>query len=388
MKNIFLFCSLIISSVTFGQIDQSILIIGRNTGTHTFHDNEQTRIMGFTSSLSQPLRIPGPTLDIKSGDSIKIDFFNLSQGAPHTIHLHGLDVDQQNDGVPHLSFEVEHNEHGYYYFKAPHPGTYLYHCHVGSSIHLQAGMYGLVIVRPENGSQLLSWENGHSYDREFSLLASEIDTVWHNDTVIDHVHDMDMLLYVPETFEPQYFLVNGKSGTQLNAPDNFMFVSSGETVFLRLANIGYYGVRYILPSSLNCTVVSSDGRPLPLEFQTDTVEVLPGERYEALIEIGSSEEYNLMVQHFNLNTQIVESEQEMKFKLSAAGIEELSSFNIFPNPSNNLLIIGENPIEFVIIHSNGQLIKSGKESIVDISGLSKGLYILKLTDSTHRFIVD
>jgi hypothetical protein len=127
---------------------------------------------------------------------------------------------------------------------------------------------------------------------------------------------------------------------------------------------------------------------LPLEFQTDTVEVLPGERYEALIEIGSSEEYNLMVQHFNLNTQIVESEQEMKFKLSAAGIEELSTFNIFPNPSNNLLIIGENPIEFVIIHSNGQLIMSGKESIVDISDLSKGLYILKLTDSTHRFIVD
>jgi FtsP/CotA-like multicopper oxidase with cupredoxin domain len=249
-------------------------------------------------------------------------------------------------------------------------------------------MYGLVIVRPENGSQLLSWENGHVYDREFSLLASEIDTVWHNDTVIDHVHDMDMPLFIPETFEPQYFLVNGKSGTQLNAPDNFMFVSSGEAVYLRLANIGYYGVRYILPSSLNCRVVSSDGRPLPLEFQTDTVEVLPGERYEALIEIGSSEEYNLMVHHFNLNTQFVESEQEMKFKLSAAGIEELSTFKIFPNPSNNSLIIGENPIEFAIINSNGQLIKSGKESIVDVSDLSKGLYILKLTDSTHRFVLD
>ena len=70
------------------------------------------------------------------------------------------------------------------------------------------------------------------------------------------------------------------------------------------------------------------------------------------------------------------------------GIEELSSFNIFTKPARNLIIIGENPIEFVIINSNGQLIKSGKESIVDISSLSKGLYILKLTDSRHRFVVD
>jgi len=388
MKIKLLLFTLLLHSFVFGQIDQTILIVGRNTGTHTFHDGEQTRIMGFTSSLSQPLRIPGPTIDIKSGDSIKIDFFNLSQGAPHTIHLHGLDVDQQNDGVPHLSFEVEHNEHGYYYFKAPHPGTYLYHCHVGSAIHLQAGMYGLVIVRPSNGSNTMSWDNGYLYDREFSLLASEIDTVWHNDTVIDHVHDMDMPLFIPETFEPQYFLVNGKSGTQMTMPENRMYVSEGEKVFLRLANIGYYGVRYILPASLNSLVVSSDGRPLPNAFYSDTIEVLPGERYEVLIEIGNEDEYNLFVHHFNLNTQITASEQLMLFKLSAVGLNELDRSPIYPNPVRDILILGDTFISFEIINSNGQLVLQGNGSSVDVSVLEKGFYLLKIGSSVQRFVVN
>ena len=378
---------LLYTFISFGQIDQSILIIGRNTGTHTFHDGEQTRIMGFTSSLSQSLKIPGPTIDVKSGDSIKIDFFNLSQGAPHTIHLHGLDVDQQNDGVPHLSFEVDHNEHGYYYFKAPHPGTYLYHCHVGSAIHLQAGMYGLVIVRPSDGSLTTTWDDGYEYDREFSLLASEIDTVWHNDSIIDHEHDMEIPLYIPETFQPQYFLVNGRSGPQLLDPSALMHVAPNDRVFMRLANIGYYGVRYVFPESVNCQVISSDGRPLPTVFYADTVEVLPGERYEALIDIGNEAFYDLLVQHFNLNTQVVESEQFMQFKLSQLNLNELSNFGVFPNPTNDILKIGEHAVEYELYSTTGGLILSGEAEQIDVSQIAKGIYVLKLDKSIHRIVI-
>lgn len=368
------------------QIDQSILVVGRNVGTHTFHDGETTRIMGFTPNLSSDTKIPAPTLIVNSGDSVKIDFWNMSQGAPHTIHLHGLDVDQQNDGVPMTSFEVLHMEHGYYYFKAPHPGTYLYHCHVGSTIHLQAGMYGLIIVRPSNGDPLLNWDNGESYDREFSLLASEIDTVWHNDTILDHDHDMNMPLYVPATFQPQYFLVNGKSGSQLDTPDSYMYVFEGDKVYMRLANIGYFGVRYIFPDALNTRVVSSDGRILPSEVLSDTVEVLPGERYEAFVQIGSASEYPVIVEHFNLNTQVVAAQQNMYFKLTTLGMDEEQLLNVYPNPSNGIFYF-DHYTEYTVSTIEGKLISSGSGNYMDLSGFPKGTYLLFAEGISRRVVL-
>jgi FtsP/CotA-like multicopper oxidase with cupredoxin domain len=385
MRNLLIIFLLLSSDHMMAQIDQSILVIGRNVGTHTFHDGEQTRIMGFTSSLSADTKIPGPTLIMNSGDSVEIDFWNMSQGAPHTIHLHGLDVDQQNDGVPMLSFEVDHQEHGYYYFKAPHPGTYLYHCHVGSAIHLQAGMYGLLIVRPTDGNSLLNWDGGESYDREFSLLASEIDTVWHNDTVLDHVHDMDMPLYVPTSFKPQYFLINGMSGTQLQSTNANMYVLPNEKVYMRLANIGYYGVRYIFPASLNARTVASDGRPLPAEFELDTIEVLPGERYETFVQIGNDPEYDLIVQHFDLNTQLVAEEQEMNFILSAAGLSELKIPTIYPNPSFGIFFLSES-MDFAVFNTDGRMVLRDHSDRIDLGSYSSGVYVLRIGDQSYRLI--
>jgi FtsP/CotA-like multicopper oxidase with cupredoxin domain len=368
-------------SVSFGQIDQNMLLIGRNSGTHLLDDGNSTRIFGFATTLVDPIRIPGPTLEVKSGDSVKLDFWNMSQGAPHTVHLHGLDVDQQNDGVGMLSFEVEHSQHGYYYFKAPHPGTYLYHCHVGSSIHLQAGMYGMVIVRPSDGNSLLNWDGGESYDREFSLLASEIDTVWHNDTILDHVHDSTMALYTPDTFTPQYFLVNGLSGVQLQVPENYLVAMPNEKVFLRLANIGYYGVQYIFPSELNARVVASDGRPLPTEELTDTVIVLPGERYEVFVQLGQNQQYPLLVEHFNLNTGLVESSQALTIHTSLALLEnkEYPEKWVYPNPTEGIVTWKE-PDGFQLKNAIGCLLLSGFGNKVDLSGYHDGMYYLYFDD--------
>jgi FtsP/CotA-like multicopper oxidase with cupredoxin domain len=371
------------------QIDQNILIISRNEGTHTFHDGTSTRIFGFTQTLSADTKIPGPTIIVNSGDSVKIDFWNVSQGAPHTIHLHGLDVDQANDGVPMLSFEVEHTEHGYYYFKAPHPGTYLYHCHVGSTVHLQAGMYGLVIVRPSNGSATLNWDNGESYDREFALLATEIDTVWHNDTILDHEHMEGVPLYVPSTFEPQYFMVNGLSGTQLSDPANHLYAIPNEKVYMRLANIGYYGVRFIFPESLTARTVSSDGRPLPSEFFSDTVDVFPGERFETFLQLGAEELYPIIVEHFNLNTQEVTAQQNMYIHTSPAGITELKKFSPFPNPSEGLIYISDGgPKSYSVYSLFGNKIIGGSGTQIDLSKFERGTYFIQIEDYTYKIILN
>lgn len=381
-----------LSSSVFGQIDQSLLVIGRTTGSKTFYDGNSTRIFGFAQTLGAAIDIPGPTLIVNEGDSIEIDFWNMSQGAPHTIHLHGLDVNQENDGVPALSWDVGHNQHGFYKFKAPHPGTYLYHCHVVSTIHVQAGMYGVIIVRPANGSSNLTWLGGETFDVDFLFTCSEVDTNWHTDGVLDHPYDTInpmMAVMVPSSYAPQYYLVNGLSDTQLSNPANYFVAGENNKVLARLVNVGYYGVRYIFPSALNARTVSSDGRPLPMEYLSDTVEVMPGERYGTLLQLGSDSLYPVTIEYFNLNTQTVTSIQTAYIRTSGLGIELNEEINnvISPNPSNGIFYSNtdfEEPYTVYTLLGEARLTSQSK--VIDIQHLPDGMYILKYRSSIVKLI--
>jgi hypothetical protein len=51
-------------------------------------------------------------------------------------------------GTPAAS--VEAGSQFTYYFRAEHPGTYMYHCHITASEHVQMGMYGAIVLRPKD----------------------------------------------------------------------------------------------------------------------------------------------------------------------------------------------------------------------------------------------
>ena len=307
--------------------------------SHELHDGNQILLMGYSSTIGGSLNLPSPTLEFKENDSIQLDMWNLSQGPPYTIHLHGLDVDQENDGVPALSFSVAHDDTGSYIFKAPHPGTYLYHCHETSVLHVQAGMYGVIIVRP-NSADTMTWDNGYSFHSERTWLMSEIDTNWHHDTIINHTYDSTAMTHLVLDYRPQHFLINGKSEHQL-VGNVELFASLGEQVYLRLANIGNYGNRMILSSVLNAQQVSSDGRPLPNTVLSDTIEILPGERYGVLLDCDAHFQGTGVVEYFNLNTGQVENTQNIAVTVDGyVGISEyLEEPKMFPNPATNQLMI-------------------------------------------------
>jgi hypothetical protein len=381
MMKQFLIIFILFSFNSYSQIDYNKLIIGRNTGAKLLADGTTTRVFGFAETLSGAIDVPGPTIYMNEGDSVNIDFWNVSQGAPHTIHLHGLDVDQANDGVPHLSFDVEHMEHGNYRFKAPHAGTYIYHCHVVSPIHVQAGMYGVIIVRPPNGETNLTWQNGESFDREVLLTASEIDTLWHNPTVLEHDHDPLIPMFIPDSYNPQFFIVNGLSDSQLSDINNYPLVGLNETVLMRLVAIGNYGVRYIFPTEVNNRIIASDGRPLPLDEISDTVMVFPGERYESIIQIGTNPLYPVKAEFINLNTNIVESTQIVNLRTSAVGLSENDQidFVLYPNPSIDGIFHSTKEFNsnYSIQDLTGKVIYKGSESTFDLSKFKKGIYLFK-----------
>lgn len=315
-------------------------VTGRNYTIKTMADGTPLRVFGFADDPIADSPVPGYTIEMNEGDSVIVDFLNFSQGAPHTIHLHGLDVSQANDGVPHLSFEVFHQEHGYYRFRAPHAGTYLYHCHVVSSIHVQAGMYAMLIVHPPDGSKT-TWTGGHEYHAEWRMMMSEMDKAWHHDSVLVHPYDTSSNMHMVEIpeYHPQYFLVNGLSDQQLRQVPAFEAVANGNT-YVRLVNIGFLKNRVIFPSALNARIISSDGRPLPVEEISDTIELHPGERYGVLCKATDEFSDSIRVEFINMNTGLIDSVQYVHFVIDGflsvpdKGHLEGDVFQ-FPNPSSH-----------------------------------------------------
>lgn len=91
---------------------------------------------------------PGPTLHVKQGDLVVVNLVNhLSFGV--TIHWHGIDVPNAEDGVAGVTQDaVKPGQTFTYRFIAQDPGTYWYHSHQFSYDETTGGLYGTLIVDP------------------------------------------------------------------------------------------------------------------------------------------------------------------------------------------------------------------------------------------------
>jgi hypothetical protein len=71
---------------------------------------------------------------------------------PHTVHFHGFpNAATVFDGEPMVSLAINQGASlTYYYNLAGRAGTYLYHCHVEATEHMQMGMLGNLFVRAAN----------------------------------------------------------------------------------------------------------------------------------------------------------------------------------------------------------------------------------------------
>ena len=98
--------------------------------------------------------IPGPTLKVKQGSEATINFTN-STDVDTTVHWHGLRLDHRFDGVPHgkhqgMQAPIAPGGSFGYKLRFPDPGVYWYHPHVREDYTQELGMYGNIIVAPNN----------------------------------------------------------------------------------------------------------------------------------------------------------------------------------------------------------------------------------------------
>ncbi len=354
-----------------------------DAGADTMWDGRIIRVYGMASRLSEAPHIPAKTLYCNEGDTLILKALSISQGDHHTVHLHGLDATTINDGDPATSFWLNHQQEANYTVYAAHAGTYLYHCHVADVLHVQMGMYGLIVVKPRDGSNT-AWSGGPSFDLSYNWILSEIDPVWHDsipvhDAVVDTVH-------IPP-YIPKYFLINGKTETQLPVNDSTVIRgTSGQKIYLRVGSIGFFYERLIFPSWMHARKIDSDGRPLDEAIQNDTVEIAPGERFGILLDAVTNKLDNIDVEFINMNTDSVWSVQHVPVNIISSSVENSNfssgDFRIFPNPSKSSVTFSfsgkEDDVALVkVTDILGKTVYSGNAILplqLDIRSFTSGIY--------------
>ncbi|KQW04007.1 hypothetical protein ASC66_16200 [Leifsonia sp. Root4] len=96
--------------------------------------------------------LPGPELRVQQGDVVEVRLENVDVAAGVTIHWHGYDVPNGEDGVAGVTQDSVLPGEGFdYRFVADQPGSYWYHTHQSASRGVQRGLYGTLIVEPSGG---------------------------------------------------------------------------------------------------------------------------------------------------------------------------------------------------------------------------------------------
>ena len=166
--------------------------------------------------------VPGSFIRVREGDVVEFHLNNHpTSKMPHNIDLHAV----TGPGGGATSSFTAPGHSSQFSFKAINPGLYVYHCATAPvGMHIANGMYGLILVEPEEGLPPV--------DKEFYVMQSEFYTAGaYGD---EGLQPFDMAEALTEI--PDYVVFNGSVGAM--AGDNAIRAEVGETVRLYVGNGG------------------------------------------------------------------------------------------------------------------------------------------------------
>jgi uncharacterized cupredoxin-like copper-binding protein len=203
--------------------------------------------------------VPAPSIHLEVGDKAE---FRLKNDLPIAtdMHLHGLNVDMQFDGVAPITQDlVQPGETFTYEYTADEISVAMYHPHFHSQIGLPNGMFGTVFVGqvPIPTGQTIS---GVEIPADVTV-AQEFPMVLNDSGVIG-------------------YSLNGKS-FPATAP---IVANNGDWVLFHYFNEGTQAHPMHL-HQFDQIVVAKDGFPLDQPYMVDTLNVAPGERYSVLVHL-------------------------------------------------------------------------------------------------------
>ncbi len=143
---------------------------------------------------------PAPTIELEENQEFYLSLTNVGMMIrpdlfdPHTVHFHGYPQSSTVfDGLPESGVAINMGSTLTYYYKLNEPGTYMYHCHVEATEHMQMGMLGSLYVKSaQNGTTYnyngrdytkFAYNDGNGstgYDVEYPIQIGSFDSAFHD----------------------------------------------------------------------------------------------------------------------------------------------------------------------------------------------------------------
>jgi len=272
---------------------------------------------------------PAPTIVLDEDDEFYLTLTNVGMinrpdlADPHTVHFHGFpNASSIFDGVPDASISVNMGASLSYYYNVKEPGTYMYHCHVEATEHMQMGMLGNLYVRAgQNKLPNQTFTNGfiHTtgmkyayndndgstfYDKEYPIQIGGFDPDFHDASMnvqplpFAEMKDRYPMLNgrgYPDTANSGALTPPAESATPDPQVPGTQVVSSlieatqGEKVLLRFSNLNVTRYYTLVTNGLKMKVVGGGARLLrgpggkDLTYLTNSITLGGGESTDVII---------------------------------------------------------------------------------------------------------
>lgn len=316
------------------------------TDLYTFGFSDVTGVMPDQVMNTGMLaaEFPAPTIKVKEGQKVYLTLSNVGMILrpdlfdPHSVHWHGFpNAAPIFDGEPMASISINMGASLTYYYQAPSPGTYMYHCHVEATEHMQMGMLGNLYVTPlQDGttvggcaSQKYAYNDGDGstcYDLDFPVQIHAFDSNFH----IQHINvqplpfammkdDYPMLngRGYPDTMNPAPLapptLPDGSPGKVSQKVNTVITATAPQKILLRISSLSTVDFYTLTILGIPMKVVGKDAKILKgpagnFSYTTSSITLGGGESADVILDTagvpaGTYFLYTTNLNHLNNNTE-------------------------------------------------------------------------------------
>jgi FtsP/CotA-like multicopper oxidase with cupredoxin domain len=283
--------------------------------------------------------LPAPLIQLDQGKEFYLTLTNVGMLIrpdlfdPHTIHFHGFpNASSVFDGVPDASVSINMGASLTYYYNLVEPGTFMYHCHVEATEHMQMGMLGNLYVRPiqnrcltvgpacpaghVDGDKYVYNDGDRStlYDVEYPIQLGGFDPEFHDASLLVQPLPFAMMWdrypmlngrgypdtintgAMPQPLDPD--TMEDLNGVDVNSQvePSLIEATVGDKILLRLSNLNITVSHNLISPSIPMRVVGIDSRELrtadgttPLHYKTNSVKLGGGMSTDVILDTNGAD---------------------------------------------------------------------------------------------------
>ena len=317
---------------------------GRSLYMFSFYDVTGVPESEVINYALQNIQFSAPKLEFKEDDLVYLTLTNVGLVNrpdlfdPHSVHFHGFpNAASIYDGLPESAIVPMPGSSYTYFYKLNDPGTYLYHCHVEASEHMQMGMLGNLYVHPrQDGTSerfggktytKFAYNDGDGstgYDVEYPIQLASMDGAFH-----DASRDVQPLPFAnmldtysmlngrgyPDTADPRGGVnpifpppaERADQNTSSQPLSSLITATQGQTVLLRISNLSTTTYYTLSAMGLPMKVVGTGAHILRgpagdnLYYDSNSVTLGGGEAADVLIDTRGVPQGTYYLYTTNLN---------------------------------------------------------------------------------------